>query len=325
MTNSDRRGSDLQKNLLSAAMREALIKNKGWQYEPILSYLGGSAAYGFRSRGSDLDWFFLCNSELERGSKLLKKDGTVQSDLMLVDYDNILRILHKLDVKREHCRYPTVFYRSSEEEALYRSSHPYRGKDPSCFYEDDVKFFDFCIFLRAERLWLNEKYAGFDLFTLYDRARTIDFMDAHYVRAYGNFNNFIRRNVHVTPRKYLYTMQHLLTINWILEKRSRAPLNYLNFQRNMSFDSQLTEHMDNVIARNASSTVEKEKNSMEADVWLNHYIEVQLESLRPRLEHYNKAETYGDLMRQTPKDFLPNVILCNMSKSIETTVDDEPK
>ena len=317
MTNSDSWVLKPSQDFLSNALKETLIKNKGWLYEPILGYLGGSAAYGFCSGGSDLDWFLLCKNEMEFGSKLLKKDSTAHSDLMLVGYNQILSIIHKLDIGRGQRLYPTVFYRSPEEDAFYKSANPYRGKDPSCFHKDDVKFFDLCIFLRAEMLWVNEKYKWFDLFALYAQIRTIDFLDAHFVRAYGNFQNFIQGQSQVAPRKYLYTIQHLLTMKWILEKGTKPPLNYLNFKRNMTFEALLKEHMDCLMNRNASAIVEKEKDRMNADVWLNHYIEEQLEILQPKLEQYDKDETYGDIMQQTPKHLMPTILLCDMSKLVE--------
>lgn len=192
-------------NQLLQTADDQLSFQKQWIAEklgskPLFGAVGGSISLNLGSKGSDIDFYLVTESQIENGpSKTLNINNT-EIDFTCVTLDEILTECDTFSGKS--LRYPTKFYRDPLEEAEMVQSEE---QDRPGFQKEMVMR----IFLADEILEFEKGSIEMIRGEVKNVLKLIDIWDYHFTRAYGNYFENIKSRKKVLLRKYLYTVSQV--------------------------------------------------------------------------------------------------------------------
>ncbi len=260
----------------------------------------GSLSRGLSNKTSDIDMHIFCNTP--------DRDATYELLWAKAEIDGIPTAYdlapHCWDVTREAIaaydgvtrRYPSVFYRSREEQEKYSPENIHWNVR----YRDDGEMFEFTQFLIADEVFICEREREqLTLPRLCRMVRTIDLMDLQYVRAYGNYHQLMEGQEPVLVRKYLYTLYELFLCYWIVRYGTKPSTVFQNLLAGQELSDRVRESVDRVLELNAEGKEHKTRLKCEADATLNAYIRDSLAELKEKLASYPAQERFDALMERT--------------------------
>lgn len=272
--------------------------------KPVIGCRSGSQSSGFGNEHSGANILLLCEKVNSDDIWIIDEyTEPFAGDIIQADLPRLKMVMDRMREASEEKQYPSVFYR--DDNKMFDSASVYLVKSNDKKHKDDILFFTFCHeILRADVLYFKDDSVKEDFPQLCANIKTIDFLDSYYVRSYGNWCKFIVGNEKVLCRKYLYTIEHLFTIWWILYNRSKPPKYFPELCESLPIDGALKEHINKVILLNSSANVDKVNYKIESDEVLNENIKVLLEKFEPEIFKYDKNETFDVILNRTSDTFL---------------------
>jgi len=266
--------------------------------------IAGSKTQGLSSKGSDNDFLFFCskaegNCDTEiQGQVFLNTNianEIVEFEIGYIYWEDALeRINQRFNFEFEN--YPTNFYRSKEEEEKYLPEN----MPKSMRFREEYPLLMFHLALLGDSLWASEEYSDYDFKQLYSLEKTIDVLDTFYVRAYGNHVHFFDNQQDILLRKYLNVLSQIWAIEWLLQKGTRPPMNFLDLMDGQVLKEEQKNEILKLVNTNKQTTLYKTKAYTPSVPWLNNYIKECLERQREEIQNYNRSETYLDVIERTP-------------------------
>lgn len=234
--------------------------------------------------------------------KIELDNGTVADlDIDIIFLEEIEKELQESTIKD----YPTNLYRTKQEDE--EISQVYKSK--ALRLQRDYGEWVLQLLILNDTIWLADQYSLSRLNSIYEAFKTIDILDAFFVRAYGNYHHFMEGNQKVLVRKYLYTLYQLGAIRWIIEKRVKPPMNFERLLEGMGLEEELFTHIMKMKKSNHDSTIYKGHYLERADELINQYIKETLEYAEIVIREYDRNETFIKIVRNTPKE--NRSILCS--------------
>ncbi len=290
--------------------------------ESLFGRVAGSVTQGLNSKASDNDFLVFVtkkdgytglsydDSEMQsRGVKEERQDPyeghiyyTRELDQCQIEYE-MGYIVFEEALKRinDHKNvlktgYPSCFYRSKEEKERCNNLHPQLRK------RDEYPDMMILLLLMDDYMWVKSGDVDPEIVSLYKTEKIIDILDTYYVRAYGNYEHFIKDKESVPVRKYLYTMDHLTKMKWLIEKGTKSPVNFIKTMNGITIPQDVKESVEKYLLMNKDSEVYKTKYYERSDEHLNTYIGDSLEQIRSDMQNYSKDITLFDLVISMPEE-----------------------
>lgn len=237
--------------------------------EIILAGVWGSQAIGLGGKASDYDIIALqkgCSNAFIRTEKMVI--GNIEMEMHIWNVDmvfNELKKWHMLDIP-----VPTILSKSANE--LIHDDRARSVVRLACAN---------CVINQVPITGMRE---GCDL---NEGLLISDALDYEYSRAYMNYNNALN-GTSVNVRKYLYTLNELFTIQWIIDNHSFAP----KFRELLHY-MKVSDIVCNSIIRllNVNENHPKQSGCIVKDDILNSYIGEELIRLRDLISGYTNAKS----------------------------------
>lgn len=266
----------------------------------LLGAVGGSYSLNLANRSGDIDCYLIVEGRLQNGLfQAVNLDG-IQIDFMCVDIHELLQECQEF--KEQQRQYPTRFYRSHEENAMYRKLKDIER--PGFKREIPIR-----IFLAEEILEFEKGSVDAVYSKIKDSLMLIEICDYHFNRAYGNYYEKIEAEEKVLLRKYLYTISEISICNMILE-HSEVIMDYKRMIANASCicnDRELSQLCYKLWAENNREITKKSKSYVSAEPILNTWIVKNLDYIFRKMKAEElslKEQIYaydGDKVRRFEK------------------------
>lgn len=227
---------------------------------------------GVRS-DNDFDLFFETNSlsQDEEPPRKIKRILNINQNEIEVEF-NFVIFSTLLEAAKEKFNsdtknYPTVFYRSDEEKALYdKNTIKHRGERSEYLYTK----FHYFIF-NNHYIVFNKEYINI-ISEMSKYEKLVDALDYYYVRAYGNYNNYLTQDEKILVRRYLNCIWQVMSCKWLLEKKSIPPLDFLELKKAIITDSTLDEQINLLFRVNKETDADKSEIFTKPNSVINAYI-----------------------------------------------------
>lgn len=260
---------------------------------------------GVRS-DNDFDLFFESKSLSEKSDPPKKITRTITIDQNEIEVEfNFIRFSKLIDSAKEKLgldvnKYPTVFYRSNEEKALYTKDNIKHRRDRDEYYYTKFHYFIF----NDHYLLFHKEYSDI-IGKMCEYEKLVDALDYYYVRAYGNYNDYLVQDDQILVRRYLNCIWQIMSCKWLIEKRTIPPLNFLELKQNIITDRLLEKQINILFKINKETDADKAEIFTEPNSIINDYIAKELLYLKKAIEPINQHT----LMSEIENLYNNNVIL----------------
>lgn len=272
--------------------------------------VGGSGAQGLKSESSDddLHLFITGGEELRQnairesglpdiqGGNICPYEFEYQGKVFEIDTDFIFWDIVKEKIIQENKvvkQYPSVLCR---DESAWNED---KNLSATVRYRNDFGSWLFQLFLLSDSIWLPKDFDDRQLNDLYKQRKTIDIMDAFFLRAYGNYCKFLKDRKEVLVRKYLYTIHHLETIIWIAENRTKPPFLFQKLVELADLDQSVKERIRHYYDLNSRSDVYKTRYKEKSSARIDSYIAERLDYAKELMEKYDKEERFSSVIERS--------------------------
>lgn len=265
----------------------------------------GSDSYGLSNMWSDYDISFIaeaandCYAEMHYWADLKTEQFSFTYDLY--PYSKTLLLNGIAEYGAAKRRYPSVAYRTEKEQQAYRG---HKGRETRLWlhnnqFEDKLAFV-FSEFLLSDKILVRNDICLQPWFcNRFDLLSTVDILDMHYTRSYGNYNRYIQGEERVMVRKYLRTLHQIFTCNWILSQFSKPPKLFLELCKGQTLTDAVTDEVNKVLEDNKYYSGAKHENFCTPNKILNQYIHEQIGALGVKIARYPTDERFSRIIENT--------------------------
>lgn len=263
-----------EKKLLEKNMKQINAKLGA---EILVCAIGGSLSFNLHNHASDLDVYAIINSpclDLNVVIKTICIQGQ-KFDFMCVSYSALKKYSEGFDVNAK--QYPTCFFRSEEEnEAVKRKKDVKRDDFPREIVQR--------IYISGQIMEFKEGNKQLVYETLKPTLSLMVVWNDYFIRARGNYNDFIKGKDEVALRKYLYTISELYICTVLLHEEWVD----IDFTRlvvdNNYFIGNVKCIVEELYQWNRESGVDKTSKLIKSNQELNIWIEQSLEKILNEFE-----------------------------------------
>ncbi len=250
----------------------------------VCGQIGGGRAMGLSNKVSDddFDLYYLeaDNPPFKEKSKITINKETVEVEFNYCKIDDLISAAKRQFEKKEN-GYPTCFYRDEAENKAYAPENI-----KVRWERDDYFFTKFHWIMMSDDVCVSnsfyDKYAE-----CYKIERLIDAMNYYYIRAYGNYNNQILIKERINERRYLNTIWQILSLKWIVEKKTRPVVEFDVLADEVVGEEKLKGIIKKYLDEFKNTDVDKDDVICSTNEEINTFIKKELEVCR---EIINKTD-----------------------------------
>lgn len=312
-------------NLYRVFFEQAVLKLKDHKGLNVLfGNQDGSRSRGLSNRSSDIDMHVFGKTDNPKiAYELMWEEGEDGGQTIVYDIAPHCAEFTLQEVEAYGSvarRYPTVFYRTQEEENKYLPENIHWN----IRYREDGEIFEFIQFLIADTIFLNES-AQINMERFYQLVKTVDMLDLQYVRAYGNFQHYIKGKEEVLVRKYLYTCYELFFCEWMIQKGTRPPMVFQELMEGVTLKNDVMQSIYRLLKQNEQNGGHKTKLTCAADKKLNQYLAQMLQQLRQKIADYDIQEKYFRVIQRTEPERRQKILWFHTEEAEESECKDAGK
>ncbi len=266
----------------------------------VCGQIAGGRAMGLSNSKSDNDFdIFYEQAEgfTPPGLKYIQ-EVTICGKPVVVEFNfiNFHKLVNaaKTAFSQEHQGYPTTFYRSASEVESFLPENILPRWERS-----EYLFTKFHTFIMGDNYWYAAS-SRFDIRPHWKMEKTIDALDYYFVRAYGNYQNYLTASAPLHVRRYLNCIWQTLSLEWILTRGTKPPVHIKHLIEELITSSSLKDSIYHFYDLNCNSDIDKKDLFCPSDDTINQYIFRSLCRYKEELHNYNRSETIYDLMQRTP-------------------------
>lgn len=246
-------------------------------YQVMFGAVGGSYSLGLQNSSSDIDCYFILNTDNSLGFVKKKIDCLIQCkraavDAMCVSYGELLREIEEFGkVPR---RYPTILYRTEESEENVGKKDIERS---------DFKRSMLFRVLLSDQI-IHAAVAKQKSEELADGIRIRDIIDYQFTRAYGNYREAICQKQFIPVRKYLYTVHEICTSKALMNSHQKPAMDFMHLIDGTVFSKVVSEKIADIYGKNKYASEDKGKVLVPQCVELNQFIVDSIDEIRCYLQ-----------------------------------------
>lgn len=275
--------------------------NQRFQINALCGQIAGGRAMGLSGLRSDNDFdiFYkqtsgLTPPGLKYVEEIIINNKPVEVEFNLINLTNLEKAA-KNTFLQKHNGYPTNFYRTTEEMEKFLP-----GNLLPRWEREEYFFTKFHTFIMGDNYWYGIAMSEHDMNTYYKMEKTIDALDYYFIRAYGNYKNYIATSSELLVRRYLNCIWQILSCEWILTYKTRPAMNINHLIEQIIDCKDIKKIVGKYYHLNCNSNMDKKELFCNSNKDLNEYIYKLLCRQKEKIENYNKNETIYELMLRTP-------------------------
>lgn len=274
--------------------------NEKFQINAICGQIAGGRAMGLSGRKSDSDFDIFYRQKsginpppLKCIENVMICDKEVEVEFNFINLEK-LEIAAKSMLEKETKGYPTNFYRNEADENKYSPENILPRWE-----REEYLFTKFHTFVMGDNYWFGKEMLGFDMSNYYKMEKVIDALDYYFIRAYGNYSNYISTGSELLVRRYLNCIWQVLSCEWILQRGTRPAMNINILIEQMIDSPEIKDIIGEYYDLNCNADVDKKDLFCESNQELNAYIYNLLSEQKNRIEKYNRNKTINEIMLNT--------------------------
>lgn len=243
--------------------------------EVLFGALGGSYSVGLENLTSDIDFYLICSGEYDDKVLCLSKEFEYNGQERKIDFMCVgIETAYKQNILyKKNGNYPSCFYRNLHQDKIAQLPDIQRPDFPK-----DVLFRT----LMSDNIWKNSS-VGYDLGAINRYICVMDVLDYNYIRAYGNYVNYIENKDVVMLRKYLYALHEIFTCLWVVRYAEKPPMDFINLLKGFC-DLKIKNKVKQMYNLNKNADKSKRHCLVAADIEINQYIWEGLTIVKRRIE-----------------------------------------
>lgn len=265
---------------------------KEYGFEVLFGNVDGSLVRGMSNATSDIDinlFGHFATRHIEDQQISITSDIRGEIVAFGITMREIDRALDKLtSYNKKKKQYPTNLFRNREEKAFY-SQMGFKYD----FKRADSERYELFTFLAANYSFKAEG----EEFSEYvaNNYRLIDILDAQFIRAYGNYYEWIVNSDKVIVRKYINTLWELMYCKWVEQFNTKPDNNFNNLRRVLLHEQVINNEIDKLLDVHKKSKQIKEYNYIKPNAVLNDYIEKEIESITKYIKNIDTNVVWSEL------------------------------
>ena len=291
-------------------LKELIIEIENeFEIDVLCGLVEGGRAMALSSGKSDMDFnLYYSLRGLKRPDKKYKNNIVIQGrsmdvEICLIEINDLKKGGRKVFDKKD-IAYPSILYRSEEEERRYMPDSILPREE-----RDDFYFSKYYWLTMGDSIWLSNRMKITDYEKFYNYQHTIDVLDYYYTYAYGNWIYYVSKEHVINLKRYLDCIWQILSCDWILRFRHRPPNNFRKLYSHLILEETLKERIYDLYSTNCNSNMEKSKLYCRPDSIINVYIYQSLMHQRTLIEAYDSNETVKILIDNTPKEYQKKILI----------------
>lgn len=271
--------------------------------------IGGGRSMGLSNKASDNDFdiYYVGGRDIPFKRKIVSSicGCDVEIEYNYCKMDELLNAAND-QIARTYNGYPTCFYRNEED------NEKYSPKNIKLRWErDDYYFTKFHWIMMSDDVWVRKDWVS-EYYKLYQKEKKIDAVDYYYIRAYGNWNNYIKDHEQINHRRYLNSIWQMMSCEWIVKYSSRPIVNFEKLVHIMAQEKELKEITLRYLDSYRIQNEDKSKVSCDTNRVIDLYIEKSLNKLKNKIETMDENKSIETLISSNTEELKRHIYLYSL-------------